>query len=140
MTYRQIVVSLAGQSDEESVIHEAVRLATAVDAELKVLHVNDPSAGKVTMMMDAEPLVQEADLRKQFADLGYGDLSERMQVDVRTASSLAREIAVATEGADMLVIGHRQRHRFLAILTDSADKHLADLVKCPILIVPRKAL
>ncbi|MBT8399799.1 MAG: universal stress protein [Rhodothermia bacterium] len=140
MTYRQIVVSLAGQPDEESVIHEAVRLAAAVDAELKVLHVNDPAAGKVTMMMDAEPLVQETDLRKQFADLGYGELSDRMRVEIRTSSNLGREIAAATEGADMLVIGHRQKHRFLAMLTDVADKHLADLVQCPILIVPRKAL
>ncbi len=139
MPYGQIVVSLAGQPDEESVIHEAVRLAVAVDAELTALHVNDQAAGKVTMMMDAEPLVQEADLREQFADLGYGELSERMRVDVRTSSTLAREIAAATEGADMLVIGHRQRHRFLAILTDVADKHLADMVKCPILIVPREA-
>jgi nucleotide-binding universal stress UspA family protein len=137
MSYRQIVVALAGQSDEESVIHEAVRLANVAGAEIRVLHVNDPAAGKVTMMMDAERLVDEEHFRRQFAELGYGDLSRTMAVDVRTSAHLPREIATATEGADLLVIGHRRKHRFLAALA-AADKHLADMVTCPVLIVPRE--
>ena len=137
MAYEKIVVALAGETDESSVIHEAVRLANAVNAELTVLHVNDPAAGKVTMMMEAERLVTESDIQKMFVDLGYLDTASDMTVDVREASTLPKEIAAATEGADLLIIGHRQKNRFLAALTDAADKHLADRVTCPVLIVPR---
>ena len=140
MAYDKIVVALAGESDESSVIQEAVRLATNLDADLTVLHVNDPAAGKVTMMMEAQRLVTESDIHKLFVDLGYLETASQMTVDVREGTVLPKEIAVATEGADLLVIGHRQKNRFLAALTDAADKHLADRVGCPILIVPRSTV
>ncbi len=139
MAYDKIVVALAGEADESSVIHEAVRLATILKAELTVLHVNDPAAGKVTMMMEAQRLVTESDIQKMFVDLGFLETASRMTVDVREGAVLSKEIAQATEGADLLVIGHRQKNRFLAALTDAADKHLTDRVGCPVLIVPRSA-
>ena len=137
MAYEKIVVALAGERDERSVVHEAVRLAGAVNAHLTVLHVNDPAAGKTTMMMEAEPLVTESDIQKMFVDLGYLDQASKMKVDVRIGASLPKEIASATEGSDLLDIGHRRKNRFLAALADAADKHLADMVSCPVLIVPR---
>ncbi len=137
MPYQSIVVALAGEADEHSVVHEAVRLASAMDARLTVLHVNSPAAGKLPMMMEAEKLVAESDIQKIFVDLGYLDEASRIKVEVRESASLAKEIASATEQADLLVIGHRQKNRFLAALADAADKHLCDLVACPVLIVPR---
>lgn len=139
VSYEQIVVALAGERDEHTVIHEAVRLASAVDAHLTALHVNDPVAGKTTMMMEAERLVTETDIQKMFVDLGYLAEASDLHVEIREGASLPKEIASATEGADLLVIGHRQKNRFLAALADAADKHLADLVSCPVLIVPRAA-
>lgn len=137
MPYDHIVVALAGERDEFTVVHEAVRLAEAVDARMTILHVNDPAAGKITMMMEAEKLVTESDIQKMFVDMGYLNEASRLDIDIREGSSLPQEIASATVGADLLVIGHRQKNRFLAALADAADKHLADLVSCPVLIVPR---
>ena len=139
MAYDRIVVALAGEHDEHTVIHEAVRLGAAVGAHLTVLHINDPAAGRVTMMMEPEKRVTESDIQKMFVDLGYLREASDLQVDVREGTSLPKEIASATQDADLLVIGHRQKNRFLAALSDAADKHLADLVSCPVLIVPRGA-
>ena len=137
MPYQNIVVALAGESDEHSVIHEAVRLGSTIDARITVLHINSPAAGKPSMMMETEKLVTESDIQKIFVDLGYFEEASRLSVDVRESTSLAKEIASATEQADLLVIGHRQKNRFLAALADAADKHLCDMVSCPVLIVPR---
>ena len=138
MPFDNILVALAGMDDEENVIHETVRLVRALNAQLTVLHVNDPKAGKVSMMMEAQRLVEEEDLRKQFRTLGYNTTADNLKFNIVTGVSLPKIIAEATEEMDLLVIGHRRKNRFLAAFADSADKHLSDLVNCPVLIVPRK--
>ncbi len=140
MAYKSIVVALAGAQDEESVIRESVRLSVVMGAKLRAMHVNNPTAGHTPMMMEAEPLVTEDDIREQFRRLGYADQADKVDVDIRTSHSLAKEISNSCEGADLLIIGHRQKHRFLSALTDAADKHLADRVSCPVLIVPRSRI
>ena len=137
MPFNKMLVALAGMDDEENVIHETVRLAQALQAELTVLHVNDPSAGKISMMMETERLVEEDDLRNQFRTLGYDTTAETLKFDIVTEASLPKAIAQATQDMDLLVIGHRRKNRFLAAFADSADKHLCDQVSCPVLIVPR---
>ena len=137
MPFDSILVALAGMDDEENVIHETVRLAQALGAEVTVLHVNDPKAGKVSMMMETERMVTEEALRDQFRKLGYDTTASMLKFNIVTGSSLPRAIAEATHNVDLLVIGHRRKNRFLAAFADSADKHLADLVSCPVLIVPR---
>ena len=137
MPFDNILVALAGMEDEENVIHETVRLVRALNAQLTVLHVNDPKAGKVSMMMETQRLVKEDDLRDQFRKLGYNVMADNLRFNIVTGTSLPKVIANATEGMDLLVIGHRRTNRFLAAFADSADKHLADLVACPVLIVPR---
>ncbi len=138
MPFKNILVALAGMDDEENVIHETVRLVRALEAQLTVLHMNDPKAGKVSMMMETERLVKEEDLRTQFRKLGYNVTADNLKFNIVTGTSLPKVIAGATEGVDLLVIGHRRKNRFLAAFADSADKHLADLVACPVLIVSRK--
>ncbi len=137
MPFDSILVALACMDDEENVIHETVRMAKALNAELTVLHVNDPKAGQVSMMMETERMVTEEALRDQFRKLGYDTTASMLMFNIVTGSSLPRAIAGATQNVDLLVIGHRRKNRFLAAFADSADKHLADLVNCPVLIVPR---
>lgn len=137
MPFDSILVALAGMDDEENVIHETVRLAEALDAELTVLHVNDPKAGKVSMMMETQRMVTEEALRDQFRKLGYDTTASRLKFNIVTGTSLPKAIAESTQDVDLLVIGHRRKNRFLAAFADAADKHLTDLVGCPVLIVPR---
>lgn len=138
MPYKSITVALAGKENEASVIRETIRLARIAEAELTVLHVNDPHAGEHSMMMHSEPLVTEQDLRTQLRDLGFETEAETVRVIIITGSSYPKEIARATRDADLLVIGHRQKDTFLHALIHSVDKHIVDLVNCPILILPRE--
>jgi nucleotide-binding universal stress UspA family protein len=138
MPYKQILIALAGKDDEDDLIREAVKLSDAVGARLTVLHVNEPAAGKMTMMIDPTPLVREHDVRSRFERLGFSASADGVDVRIVQAASVAKEIARATKDADLLVIGHRQKNRFLAAVVEEIDRHIADMVACPILVVPRR--
>lgn len=137
MPYSKILLALAGKKQENPVIQEAVRLASELQAELSVLHVRDPSAGKISMMMEAEPLITENNIREQFRSLGFDSVANEITVHILTSSAVVKTLASAIADADLLVLGHHRKHRFTAALYDSIDERVADLVcgNCPILLV-----
>ncbi len=126
-----------GTDEENNVINEAIRLAETPNAELSAFHVNDPAAGKAHMMMDTLPLVSEEDIRQQFRKAGYEKEANEIKITITESESYAKEIAKATEDIDLLVIGHHPKNAFLAALIDSVDERVADLVSCPVLLIPK---
>lgn len=136
MPYKRILISLDCKKEENNVIHEAVRVARSLDAGLTVIHVNDPGAGKIHMMLDSLPVIGEKDLRNQFRQLGYETVADEIEVIVIASEDYAGEIAKASAGFDLLITGHHAKNRLLAALIDSTDERVSDLVSCPMLIVP----
>jgi nucleotide-binding universal stress UspA family protein len=47
-------------------------------------------------------------------------------------------IARVTKDFDLLIMEQHPKSRILAFLKDSTDEHVADMVNCPILLVPLK--
>lgn len=137
MVYKRILVALAGRENEGPVIHEAVRLADALGAELRATHVNAPKAGKPSMKMDTPPLTTEEDIRNQFRRAGFDALADEIDVLILSGYPMAKEIARASVECDLLVVGHRRKNRYLSVLTPSVSKNLTDRVSCPVLVVPR---
>ncbi len=137
MPYKKILIALDCTDEENNVIDEAIRLAETLNADLSAFHVNDPAAGKAHMMMDTLPLVSEEDIREQFRKAGYEKEANEIKVTLTESDSYAQEIAKATEDIDLLVIGHHPKNAFLAALIDSVDERVADLVFCPVLVVPK---
>lgn len=135
MPYKNIAVALAGNQDEAVVIQEAVRLSEALEANLSVVHVNDPSAGKISMMMPSERLVTEDDLRQQCREAGFAELAETIEVRLEVGASYAKGIARVTKDADVLVMGHHKQNPIIAAFKDSTDEDVMNLVDCPVLIV-----
>ena len=65
------MIALSGRGDEEDVIGEAVKIAQASDAQLTAVHVNDPHAGEMSMMMESPgPRLEEKDIRDRFRKNG----------------------------------------------------------------------
>ncbi len=87
--------------------------------------------------MDTLPLVSEEDIREQFRKAGYEKEANEIKITIVESESYAREIAKATEDIDLLVIGHYSKSAFLAAFVDSVDERVADLVSCPVLVVPK---
>ena len=137
MLYKKLLMALACKESEVRVIREAVRIATETHADLTVLHVNDPHAGKAHMMMDALPRITEADIRNLFRAAGFVKEAEQVKIEITKGESCPHAIASATEDADLLIIGHCRRNRFLHAFVDSVDERVTNLVSCPVMIVPR---
>lgn len=136
MSYKNLLLSLNGTEDEKNAVEEAVKLAKFLQAEITVIHVNDPAAGKTHMLMDSMPLVTEKEIQELFQKFGYAEEAKSIHIRLIESESYAREIALATRGADLLIMGHHPKNAFLAALTDSTDERVADLISCPMLIVP----
>jgi len=136
MAYQKILLALAGKAEEKKVIQEAMRLKEEFKAELSVFHVNDIGAGKVHATMVSIPLHKEEDVRGWISNAGFEKGASEVKISIKENSKCAEEIAKATQPADLLIIGHHHKNRFLAAIIDSVDEHVADLVSCPVLLVP----
>ena len=134
-----IFIALGGKRVNPHVIHEAVRMASLLGAEIKVVHMRWPGSGDPTMMMEPLPVYTEDELRDQFRDLGYPDLADKVVIKISKGKNVAKLLARVTKGADMLVIGHRYRNRLQTALSmGSVQQQILDVVSCPVLVVPRR--
>jgi nucleotide-binding universal stress UspA family protein len=136
MLYQKVFLSLAGREDENHVIEEAMRIVTALQASLTVVHINDPKAGMAHMMMDTLPKVTEESMMDLFAKAGFSRQAIDVTFKVIGDESYAKAIAEATRQADLLIMGHHAKNMLVAFLTDGTDERVADMMHCPVLLVP----
>jgi nucleotide-binding universal stress UspA family protein len=136
MLYKKIFLSLSGKKDESKAIQECMRIVSAISAELTVIHVNDPAAGYAHMMMDTLPKTTVDEMKSMFAKAGFGVQAEEIGFRVVEDESYAKAIAAATLEADLLVMGHHSKNLLMAHLKDGIDERVADLIHCPVLLVP----
>lgn len=138
MAYQKIFLALAGKEEEKNVIKEAMRLKKEFKAELTAFHVNDVGAGKAHATMVSVPRYTEEDVRGWISKAGFKKEATEIKIAIKESGHSAEEIAKATKPADLLIIGHHHKNRFLAAITDSTDEHVADMVSCPVLLVPMR--
>lgn len=136
--YKKVVVAIGGKLVNPAVIHEAVRIASIMNAKLIAVHIRYPRAGKPTMMMDPLPSFNEEDIRDHFRRRGYSDIADGIPVHIFDGMNSAKVLARVTKGVDLLVVGHVQRNRIVQALSSSPPNiQLMDVVECPVLIVPK---
>jgi nucleotide-binding universal stress UspA family protein len=136
MLYKKIFLSLSGKKDEGKAIQECMRVVSALKADLTVIHVNDPSAGYAHMMMDTLPRTTIDEMKEMFAEAGFGDRTDRIEFRQVDDESYAAAIADASRKADLLIMGHHSKNLLMAHLKDGTDERVADLIQCPVLLVP----
>ena len=133
------MIALVARGDEGDVIKEAVKIARSSKAELIAVHVNDPHAGEMTMMMDSRgPRLEEEDIRNRFRTNGFIEEAESVQVKIINSEKISQTLAGETEGIDLLVLGHRKMSTFKSRIMDSVDEGMINHVECPVLVVPKK--
>jgi len=133
------MIALSGRGDEEDVIGEAVKIAQASDAQLTAVHVNDPHAGEMSMMMESPgPRLEEKDIRDRFRKNGFGEQADTIDVIIINSENISQALAEETTEADLLVLGHRKMSTFKSNLMDSIDEGIVNHAHCPVLVVPKK--
>lgn len=138
MSYNTIMVCLVARGDEASVIGEAVKMAEINDAKLIAIHVNDPHAGEMSMMMDrGGPRLNEDDIRERFRANGFTAAAEAIEVRILKSENIPKSLAEQTDDIDLLILGHRRMNTFKSNIMDSVDEGIVNYAKCPVLVVPK---
>lgn len=137
MEFRNLIVALAGKESETRLITTAVRLAARLQGTLTVLHVKHPGAGKPHMLMDAPDSAGEKELRGLVREAGHPDQADTIPVRIVEGDAYHERIVEATESADLMIVGHSRRNAFINALADSVDEKVANVARCPVLVVPR---
>jgi nucleotide-binding universal stress UspA family protein len=138
MHYKNMHPSLNFRDDEKRVFDEAIRLKSYLGANLSVVHINDPGAGKPHMLMDTLPMVRKRDIVDQFQRFSYGEEISKIKIILIDSETYAKAIAGVTKDFYLLIMGHHPESRILAFLKDSTDERVADKINCPITLVPLK--
>ncbi|MBO9533619.1 MAG: universal stress protein [Solirubrobacteraceae bacterium] len=136
---RRIVVAWDRSLEAHHALAYAADLAHKASATLEVIHV-----------LEASPLPSLA------PGISHGRLAERIasaEEEIRTALAAAEadaaeisvregrlgpELARASAGADLLVVGSRRHGPVRRVVTGSASAYLAHHGRCPVLVTPRR--
>jgi nucleotide-binding universal stress UspA family protein len=138
MAYNNILVALSCTGDETPVLDEAVRLKNTLKANLSAVHVNDPHAGELSMMIEARGhKFEESEIRGIFHNAGHEEIAAQIDVKIFTGNSVIKEITAITEGFDLLVVGHSKVSGLIERLKDTLDERIVNHVNCPVLVVPK---
>lgn len=137
MPYKNIAVALAGKEDEIPMIDEAVRLAITLKAHLYVIHVNEPHAGEISMMVNSPKKYTKEDFIKMFHDAGHEEMAQRIDVKTVKKASVSKGIAELSVDCDLLILGHDRMGAMKELMTDSIDEIIVNDVNCPVLIISK---
>ncbi|MBC8346235.1 MAG: universal stress protein [Candidatus Marinimicrobia bacterium] len=137
MAYKNILVSLCGRGDEKKVIDAAIKMAQANDGKLTFIHVNEPHAGEMSMMMDAPPpKFSESDIYERVSAVDEASANS-CTITIINSDSIPKTISDAAHGHDILILGHRKQNIFKKNFFDSVDEGIVNRVDCPVLVVPK---
>ena len=138
--YRKILVAVDLSDDSTIIIDKARHIAQANDAEISLVHVQEPLA--ISYALDI-PSINLADLHAELAEEAHKRLLEMgATVDVPAARMYslvgqpAHEVRVLAKsiGADLIVTGGHGKHGF-ELLLGSTSTSVAHGVTCDLLII-----
>ena len=135
--YNKIMVSLIGDGSEQPVIEQAVNIANDLKANLVVIHVNEPHAGEMSMMMDSPKKVTADKIQDQIKEYGYESILGKLEFIIAEGESIAKMIEHHCKDFDLLIVGHRKMSEFKANFMDSVDEGITNIVACPVLVVQK---
>jgi nucleotide-binding universal stress UspA family protein len=131
------MVALIGDGSEQPVIEQAVNIANDLKANLVVIHVNEPHAGEMSMMMDSPKKVTAEMIQDQIKEYGYESILGKLEFIIAEGESIAKMIEHHCKDFDLLIVGHRKMSEFKANFMDSVDEGITNIVACPVLVVQK---
>jgi nucleotide-binding universal stress UspA family protein len=130
---KNILFPIDLDSEDISPVVAALEIAETFKSPIHILYVNDIQAGyrHPTDREDAVALrvrelvpVELLDNSKIIYAVSKGDLCEEIVKYCRDNS------------IDLIIVGHKHRHKIYTTLFDSADVNIIDAVKLPVLVIP----
>ena len=137
MSYKNILLALCGRGDENNVICKAMELKNQLEANKTVVHVNDPRAGEMSMMMDAPKKITVDAIKERISLCGFKEDAENIHIQIIESKSIAQAITQLTRDVDLLILGHRRMSTFKEHFLDSVDEGIVNHAHCPVMVVPK---
>ena len=126
-----------GDGSEKALLEQALNIAGAMQARLSLIHVNDPHAGEMSMMMDSPKKITAEKIQDQIKDYGYEEILGDLEIIIEEGASIAKTLEQHCKDFDLLIVGHQRMSEFKANIMDSVDEGITNLVSCPVLVVQK---
>lgn len=132
---KKILFPIDLDAKDFSPVIAALKVAELFGSAVHFLYVNDLDAGH------HHPTDYEDAVALKVRETVPESLLDSLKITYAVAKgSLASEIVkyCTDEAFDLIIVGHKHRHRIYSALFDSPDEDIIDAVKLPVLVIPQK--
>lgn len=132
---KKILFPIDLDAEHVSALFTALEIAKLFKSEIHIIYVNDILSGY------RHPTDREDTVALRVQDLVPSWLLENQKiVYAATKGNLDEEIIkyCAAQEIDLIIVGHRHRHKIYSVFFDSPDINIIDAVKLPVLVIPEK--
>ena len=131
----KIMVALVLRGDEKPVISQSVFFAEKLNADLTVIHVNQPVLSQPRGM--ARERINEETIRERISAYGFQKILKKINIIIENGDSVSEIINQHAHDMDLIILGHRKMNTFKSNIMDSIDEGISNLVTAPVLIVQK---
>ena len=131
----KIMVALVLRGDEKPVISQSVFFAEQLNADLTVIHVNQPALSQPKGMVVER--INEETIRERITAYGFQKILNNINIIIESGESVSEIINQYARDMDLIILGHRKMNTFKSNIMDSIDEGISNLVTAPVLIVQK---
>ena len=127
----KIMVALVLRGDEKPVISQSVFFAEKLNADLTVIHVNQP------VLSQPKGMAIERINEERITSYGFQKILNKINIIIESGESVSEIINQHARDMDLIILGHRKMNTFKSNIMDSIDEGISNLVTAPVLIVQK---
>lgn len=133
LNIKNILFPIDLDAENISIIIEALKIAAILHSAIHIFYVNDLQAGY------RHPTDREDAVALRVREVAPPELLDSVKTLYAVAKGdLAEEVVkyCQDKAIDLIIVGHKHRHKIYTELFDSSDVNIIDAVKLPVLVLP----
>jgi nucleotide-binding universal stress UspA family protein len=132
---KNILFPINLDAEDISPVITALEIAKTFHSLIHIFYVNDIETGF------RHPTDREDTVALRVREVASAELLDSVKIVYAVAKGdLDKEIVKYCQdnAIDLIIVGHKHRHKIYSELFDSADVNIIDAVKLPVLVIPQK--
>jgi nucleotide-binding universal stress UspA family protein len=132
---KNILFPINLDAEDISPVITALEIAKILHCHLHIFYVNDIEAGY------RHPTDREDAVALRVEEVVPAELRNKQKIVYAVAKGNLEEEIIkycADQEIDLIIVGHKHRHKIYSALFDSPDVNIIDAVKLPVLVIPGK--
>lgn len=135
LNIKDILFPIDLDREDISIVVPALEIAAFLHGTVHIFYVNDHQAGY------RHPTDREDAVALRVREVATPELLDSVKTLYAIAKGdLAEEVVkyCQDKAIDLIIVGHKHRHKIYTELFDSSDVNIIDAVKLPVLVLPQK--